>query len=280
MRSARAVVTATLLSAAQLHSTAAVEPVAAEPLRISALEDIRADLALLDCDDPSRYYQVSRLFARAGAPAQDVSDFEHKHVRNLLVRKAGASPETIVLGAHYDKTEHGCGAIDNWTGIVALAHLYSTMRSVVPAKSLLFVAFDEEELGLLGSQAMVRQISNRERARYCAMINLDSLGMAMPQVLDNSSSRKLRKLTEEIARSMEMPFDHGRVDFADADSSAYLRRGIPAVTIHGLSDDGLAMLHTDDDQPSRVNPTSVYLGYRLALALLTRVDGMACDAMR
>jgi hypothetical protein len=29
-----------------------------------------------------------------------------------------------------------------------------------------------------------------------------------------------------------------------------------------------------------VNPTSVYLGYRLALALVTSVDAMSCDALR
>ena len=197
-----------------------------------------------------------------------------------MVRKAGASPETIVVGAHYDKTEHGCGAIDNWTGIVALAHLYSTLREVASAKSLLFVAFDGEEMGLLGSHAMARSIPKQERARYCAMINLDSFGLATPQVLDNVSSTRLRKLAAELAETMDVPFDHARIEIAGADSTSFLRRGIPAITLHGLSADWLSILHTDRDQPAMVNPTSVYLGYRLALALLGRVDAGPCDAFR
>jgi hypothetical protein len=250
------------------------------PIRLSTTEEIAADLALLECEDESRYEAVSRLFGKAGALPEAAMDVSRRGARNFSVRKAGASPETIVIGAHYDKTPRGCGAVDNWTGIVAMAHLYSTLRDVLPAKSLLFVAFDAEEKGLVGSTAMVRGIPKQERAQYCAMINLDSFGLAAPQVLDNVSSSKLRKLVAELADSMDIPFDHARVDFADADSSAFRRRGIPAVTIHGLSSDAFSILHTDEDQPSRVNTTSVYLGYRLALALLTRLDAMPCDALR
>jgi Iap family predicted aminopeptidase len=249
-------------------------------LRISTLDEIRADLSLLGCGDEPRYDAVSRLFTKVGAQSDHVEDFSHRQVRNLVVRKAGASAETIVVGAHYDKTELGCGAVDNWTGIVALAHLYATFRDVVPAKSLLFVAFDDEELGLHGSHAMARSIPKQERARYCAMINLDSFGLARPQVLDNVSSTRLRKLAAELAETIDVPFDHARVDVASADSASFLRRGIPAITLHGLSADWGSILHTDEDQPSKVNATSVYLGYRLALALLARVDGMSCDAFR
>ena len=223
---------------------------------------------------------MSRLFGKAGALPAEVTEFSHRQVRNLVVRKPGASPETIVVGAHYDKTQLGCGAVDNWTGIVAMAHLYSTLRHVTPAKSLLFVAFDDEELGLVGSNAMVRSIPKEERAQYCAMVNLDSFGLATPQVLDNVSSKKLRNLAAELAESMSMPFDHARVEQAGADSTSFLRRGIPAVTLHGLSADWPSIIHTDGDQPSIVNPTSVYLGYRLALAVVARLDTMSCDAFR
>jgi Iap family predicted aminopeptidase len=263
-----------------VSTAGAAESSAAAPVRISTVADISADLALLGCGDESRYDAVSRLFTKAGARPADVTDFSHRKVRNLAVTKGGASPETIVVGAHYDKTDLGCGAIDNWTGIVVLAHLYSTLREVVSAKSLVFVAFDDEEVGLLGSNAMVRSIAKPERARYCAMINLDSFGLATPQVLDNVSNKRLRKLAAELALAMEVPFDHARVEVASADSASFLRRGIPALTLHGLSADWFSILHTDRDQPSMVSPTSVYLGYRLALALLTRIDAMSCDAFR
>lgn len=286
MRRAVAVVAAiaTSLLAGPAPPVAGVEPSATAtppPLRISTVEEITADLALLGCDDDeSRYATVGRLFAKAGARPEDVSDFTHRQVRNLVVTKAGASPETIVIGAHYDKTPLGCGAVDNWTGLVAMAHLYASLRDVSSQKSLVFVAFDDEELGLLGSHAMARRIPKAERPRYCAMINIDSLGLSTPQVLDNASSKQLRNAAAELAETMGVPFDHARLELADSDSTSFLRRGIPAVTIHGLSFEGLAALHTDADQPSLINPTSVYMGYRLALALLAKVDGEPCDAFR
>jgi len=286
MRRAAAVLTAiaALLLVGPAPSIVGVEPSAtatSPPLRISTVEEITADLALLGCDDEeSRYDTVVRLFAKAGARPQDISDFTYRKVRNFVVKKAGASSETIVIGAHYDKTPLGCGAVDNWTGLVAMAHLYASLRDVASAKSLVFVAFDDEELGLLGSHAMARRIPKAERANYCAMINIDSLGLSTPQVLDNASSRRLRNAAAELAESMDVPFDHARLELADSDSTSFMRRGIPAVTIHGLSFEGLAALHTDADQPSLINPTSVYMGYRLALALLARVDTMPCDAFR
>jgi hypothetical protein len=79
---------------------------------------------------------------------------------------------------------------------------------------------------------------------------------------------------------MDIPFGHAARRLCRRGLDVVLRRRIPAVTIHGLSVDWLSILHTEEDQPSKVNPTNVYLGYRLALALLTRVDAMSCDAFR
>ena len=112
------------------------------------------------------------------------------------------------------------------------------------------------------------------------MINIDSLGLAPPQVMDNTSSGKLARVAEEIAGKMKIPFGHARIDAGDADSSSFLNRKIPSVTIHGMSNEWPKVLHTTDDRATRVNPLSVYLGYRLALALVTFVDASPCDAYR
>jgi Zn-dependent M28 family amino/carboxypeptidase len=75
----------------------------------------------------------------------------------------------------------GCGAFDNWTGLVAIAHMYRTVTSLRPSKTIMFVGFGEEEQGLVGSRAMADQIASDQAAEYCATINIDSLGNAMPQ---------------------------------------------------------------------------------------------------
>lgn len=248
--------------------------------KVSTPEDIANDVAAVPCDDKDRLAAVRALYERAGAPASDITLDQHDNVENLVVTRKGASPEKIVIGAHYDKTAEGCGAIDNWTGQVALTQLYRTLRDVPLKKTLVFVAFGREEKGLIGSRAMTKGIDKTQAAEYCAMINIDSLGLGPPQVADNMSSRKLARFTGALAKELEIPFRHTRIRHADSDSSAFVEKKIPAVTIHGLNRGWMTILHSKQDQASKVDVASVYLGYRLALAMIVRLDTSACDAYR
>jgi hypothetical protein len=247
---------------------------------VSTPEQIKAEFDSVPCKNEERLGAVKALFARMGAPDSEVSVVKYKSVENLVVRKAGASQEIIVIGAHYDKVADGCGAIDNWTGIVTLAHLYKSLKDVPLNKTVLFVAFGQEEKGLVGSHAMVGAIGKDQAALYCEMVNIDSLGLSIPQVADNMSSRKLGALAADVAKGMKMQFGHASIPGADADSSSFLAKGIPAVTLHGLTSDWASILHSRKDQASKVNPASVYLGYRLALALVLRLDSSPCGEYR
>jgi Zn-dependent M28 family amino/carboxypeptidase len=174
----------------------------------------------------------------------------------------------------------GCGALDNWTGIVTVGHLYKSLRNVLLQKTILFVAFGREEKGLIGSHAMVEAIKNEQVAQYCEMINFDSLGLALPQVADNMSSKKLTSFAADIAGELKIGFGHAAIEGADADSNSFINKRIPAVTIHGMTNEWPTILHSRNDQPARVNPISVYLGYRLGLAMVTRLDISSCSAYR
>ena len=249
-------------------------------LDISTPEEIKAEFNSVPCKDGERLAAVRALFEKVGAPASELAVEKYQGVENLVIRKDGASAEKIVVGAHYDKVSEGCGAIDNWTGIVSLAHLYKTLKNVPLRKTIIFVAFGKEEKGLVGSRAMVDAIAKDELGQYCAMVNIDSLGLAAPQVLDNVSSKGLGELAAEVAKEMKVPFSHARVGNADADSSSFLRRKIPAVTIHSLNNEWASILHSPRDQSSKVNPLSVYVGYRFVLALVSRLNESSCSAYR
>lgn len=112
------------------------------------------------------------------------------------------------------------------------------------------------------------------------MINIDSLGLGPPQVADNMSSKALATFTGVLAREMEIPFAHASIGRANSDSSAFVEKKIPAVTIHGLNNSWSRILHSSRDQASKINAASVYLGYRLALGMVVRLDQAACDAYR
>ena len=250
------------------------------PASVASLEDIRKAFDAVPCDDDARLAAVQALFEQAGAPAETIRTEAYADVANLVVVKPGTSAEKIVIGAHYDKTADGCGAIDNWTGQVAISHLYRTVRDVRFRKTLVFVAFGREEKGLVGSRAMTRAIPEDKLAEYCAMINIDSLGLGPPQVADNMSSKALATFAGVLAREMEIPFAHASIGRANSDSSAFVEKKIPAVTIHGLNNSWSRILHSSRDQASKINAASVYLGYRLALGMVVRLDQAACDAYR
>ena len=76
-----------------------------------------------------------------GVTDSEMAVEKYKRVENVVIRKPGTSDGVIVIGAHYDKVNDGCGALDNWTGIVTIAHLYRSLKSVATQKTILFVGF-------------------------------------------------------------------------------------------------------------------------------------------
>lgn len=112
--------------------------------------------------------------------------------RNVLGLLRGSDPElaesTVVVGAHYDHLGHGGfgsvgevgeihnGADDNASGV---AVMLETARRLAegprPARSILFIAFTGEELGLIGSSHYARN-PTVPLSSTLAMINLDMVG--------------------------------------------------------------------------------------------------------
>lgn len=148
----------------------------------STPEEFKEEFKTVPCKGNSdRLKAAQALFEKLGAPASSISIEKAGYTKNLIVRKPGASSEIIVIGAHYDKVDHGCGAVDNWTGIVTIAHIYKTIKELSLKKTVLFVGFGSEEQGLVGSKEMVKAIKKDQLNGYCAMINIDSLGLSHPR---------------------------------------------------------------------------------------------------
>ena len=254
--------------------------VAAQKLTLATEDEIKNDVALVPCKNSDRLAAVEKLFRSMGAADTDISIVEKRGTKNLIVTRPGSESGTIVVGAHYDKVRDGCGAIDNWTGIVIIARLYATLRQIPNKKTLKFVAFDHEEEGLLGSSAFVSEIPKSERPAICSMVNLDSFGFASPQVMDNASTPTMTKAAKELWKKQEIDIASANILNADADSGSFVRAGIPAIAFHGLSNNWQKYLHSDNDKLSNINPMSVYMGYRYVLPFIAQLDSLDCDAMR
>jgi Iap family predicted aminopeptidase len=247
----------------------------------SAQAEVFADTQEAPCHGKDRLAAVLALFKRYGATDADITLAGSNRIKNVVVTIRGSGQGYLVVGAHYDKANTGCGAIDNWTGVVLLTHVYKTLRKLRPKRTILFVAFDGEEEGLKGSKMMVKQIAKTDRALYCAMVDLDSFGFAIPQVLENVTTAKLLKYVRDVAAKFNVPLaSESLAGVADADSSSFISARIPAVTLHGLSNDGLRIIHTQRDTPELIQPASMYAGYILSLDLVAHLDECDCGAFR
>src|SRR3954471_22095222 len=106
--------------------------VRADGFEYSTKEQVFAETQAPPCPNADRLSAVVDLFKRYGATDSDINIRDEHKIKNVVVTLAGAGPGYLVVGAHYDKVAAGCGALDNWTGIVLLAHAYKTLRQLRP----------------------------------------------------------------------------------------------------------------------------------------------------
>ena len=248
--------------------------------KISTADEVRSDIEQVDCKNSGRLKSVVDLFKRMGATDNDIAVVEKDGTKNVVVTKKGGSGEIVVVSAHYDKTDDGCGAIDNWTGIVTMAHMYRTLREYPTSKTLKFVAFDKEEKGLVGSDVFVRQISKEGRPSYCADINLDSFGWTAPWAFQDASSKTVLDAGKAFWTEMKTNLVVASIPDASADSMSFMKAGIPAITFTGLDAHWPEFLHSSKDQVKNLKPEMVWAAYRIILPFVTEVDQQPCGSFR
>jgi Zn-dependent M28 family amino/carboxypeptidase len=119
--------------------------------------------------------------------------------------------EWVLLSAHFDHLgKQGDtifpGADDNATGIAMLLEVaeHFSLRKEKPKRTLVFVAFDQEETGLLGSTYFAAH-SPRPFRQLKAFLTADMLGRSMANVMDeyvfalgSERSPELRRLLDEV----------------------------------------------------------------------------------
>lgn len=249
--------------------------------KVSTQDELMEDVRTGPCKNGERLEAVKKLFQKMGAADGDIRIDKYRDIQNLVVTRKGKTAETVIVGAHYDKVSSGCGTIDNWSGIVVMTHLYRSLGSAKPDKTYLFVAFDREEEGLRGSEAMVKSMTKEDRSKYCSMVNLDSFGMGYPLILENASSPKMTKFAKDLGTELKAHVDSiSLAGSADADSSSFKEKDIPAITISALSDRWPQVLHSSGDKIENLLPASVRVGYLFALEYVSRIDAGPCDLFR
>jgi hypothetical protein len=96
---------------------------------------------------------------------------------NLVATRAGTGGRALVVGAHYDAVPGVPGADDNGSGLAVQLAAARALAGCTLEGELRFVAFDEEELGFVGSRAYVAGLRAAGTvAQVQGMLNLDMMG--------------------------------------------------------------------------------------------------------
>ena len=102
------------------------------------------------------------------------------NAKNVVVELAGASPELVIVGAHYDSAPGAPGANDNGSGVAAALELAKLLSARHFSKSVRFVFFANEEPPYFqnpGMGSLHHARGCRERGeKVSAMLSLESLG--------------------------------------------------------------------------------------------------------
>jgi hypothetical protein len=83
---------------------------------------------------------------------------------NVIAESKGGDPKNVlVVDAHLDAI-YGAGMLDNASGSATILDIAEKMKNVTPRNKLRFIWFGGEELGLLGSQYYVNNLSGSDRS--------------------------------------------------------------------------------------------------------------------
>ena len=195
--------------------------------------------------------------------------------RNVMAAIPGKNPglldEYIVIGAHYDHLgmggpgsgsrvpdEHGVhgGADDNASGVASLIELarWFSLPENRPSRSLLFVSFGAEEMGLLGSRYFVAH-TPVDRNNIKAMINMDMIGrLKLDSPIVTISGTGTFTVADSLidSYSKTLPFEVKKSPdgYGPSDHASFYGEGIPVLYFttgaHGE-------YHTPDDKVDLIN---------------------------
>ena len=198
---------------------------------------------------------------------------KHSRNPNLICVLPGQTDAKIIVGGHFDFVDRGRGVVDNWSGCSLLPSLYQSLKAFPRKHTLVFIAFTDEEKGMVGSAFYVRQLSKQEIQGIRAMVNLDSLGTNPTKVELDRGDKLLASALLTVARSMQLPLSAVNVhQVGRSDSDSFQDRHVPTVMIHSITNETWPILHSPRDQMAAMHLREYYDSYRLITEYLAYLD--------
>jgi len=277
------------------------EPHVAEDVAYLASDALGGRLVGSPGADSAAEY-IARRFAKAGLQRPQAGWFQEFAVsrESQQAQKAGVGgatgrnvigllpgrdkkrrDEVIVVGAHYDHLGGGLfgaldpdsagrphnGADDNASGVATMLEVAQRLAQSRPDRTIVFVAFTGEELGLLGSAWYVRN-PVAPVARTTAMINFDMVGRLTNDrliVYGTETAKEFPALLDSLNRTAGFDLKARGDGYGPSDQSSFYAVKLPV--LHLFTD-----LHEDyhraTDDAERLNVPGMLRIAEFATALV------------
>ncbi|MFA9431672.1 M28 family metallopeptidase [Egicoccus sp. AB-alg2] len=164
---------------------------------------------------------------------------EIRTTHNVLAETPGGRADNVVMvGAHLDSVIAGPGINDNGSGSAALIEVAQKLRKVDVENKVRFAWWGAEELGLIGSDYYVANLTDEERDDIALYLNFDMIaspnyvrfvydgdgsafGLAGPE-----GSAQIEALYEDFYASRGLAWEPTQISFR-SDYAAFFDFGIP-----------------------------------------------------
>jgi len=216
---------------------------------------------------------------------------ERREAENVIGVRPGTDPalskETIVVGAHMDHLGYGevggslaesavgkeihNGADDNASGTAALLDL--ARRLPKTRRTLVFIAFSGEEMGLLGSAAYVKD-APIPLASTVAMLNMDMVGRLEKKKLTvggMGTAEEWASLVPECAQRADIGIAPESDGYGPSDHSSFYGKGVPVLF---LFTGAHADYHRPSDDWEKIDFAGTDRITRFASEVVTSIDAL------
>jgi Zn-dependent M28 family amino/carboxypeptidase len=175
---------------------------------------------------------------------------------NVLAELEGRErpEEVVVIGAHLDSWDVGCGAVDDGAGVAIVMETMRLLRALDlrPRRTLRAVLFTNEENGLAGGRAYAREHA-AELPRHVAALEVDS-GAGRPLGAGVTAGPGAVAAVAELLRPLAaLGADEATEGGGGADISPLIPAGVPQI---GFRQDTLRYFdwhHTEADTLDKVD---------------------------
>ncbi len=204
-------------------------------------------IQIIESDELSDWLDDEDLKITLEAKVEPLRVTTYNVVGKLQGRDPDLAAEVIVVGAHYDHLGMGGpgslapdveephnGADDNASGtamLLGLAKYFAADADQRLARSLVFVAFSAEEMGLLGSEYFVSH-PPFPLENVAAMVNFDMVGRLKDgkmQVFGTATAVEFPALLDSLDADSPLELSHIGDGYGPSDQTSFYAREIPVL---------------------------------------------------